>query len=86
MKGRGEMRGLQREPWGMEGGDSLGSRVGAPLERLEETAGKGRVKARKKVLRVRQWRTPALRWVGQEMEAVAGRGWRTSLGWLSWKV
>lgn len=46
----------------------------------------GRVKARKKVLRVGQWRTPALRWVGQEMEAVAGRGWRTSLGWLSWKV
>lgn len=47
MKGRGEMRGLQTEPWEMEGGYSLGSRVGAPLERLEETAGKGRAKARK---------------------------------------
>lgn len=64
----------------------------ASLERLEETAGKGRVKARKKVLRVGQWRiptptpTPALRWVGQELEAVAGRDWRTSLSWLSWKV
>ena len=65
----------------------------ASLERLEETAGKGRVKARKKVLRVGQWRTPpnpppppALRWVGQEIEAVAGRDWRTSLSWLSWKV
>ena len=44
---RGEMRGLQREPWGVEGGYSLGSRVGVPLGRLEETAGKGRVKARK---------------------------------------
>lgn len=62
----------------------------ASLERLEETAGKGRVKARKKVLKVGQWRTPppipALRWVGQELEAVAGRDWRTSLSWLSWKV
>lgn len=63
----------------------------ASLERLEETAGKGRVKARKKVLRVGQSRTPppdppALRWVGQELEAVAGRDWRTSLSWLSWKV
>lgn len=48
MKGRGQMRGLQREPWGMEGGCSLGSRVGAPLERLEETSGKAGLRQERK--------------------------------------
>lgn len=75
------MRGLQREPWGMGGKCSLGSRLGSPLERLEETMGKGRVKATVWELRVGQWKTPADGWGKRWKLWVEGAGEQALAAW-----